>query len=89
VKGASNKLMLEAGDTLVTYMSLHSLQAGQVDPFEIEKFIKRGVKVFSKSCLYAKVYVLGDKVIACSANLSSSSERNLIESGILTDDKGP
>ncbi len=86
-KGAANKLMLKSGDTLVTCMSLQSLQAGQVDPFEIEKFIKRGVKVFSKSCLHAKVYVLGNKVITCSANLSSSSEKNLIESGILTDDK--
>ncbi len=86
-KGASNKLMLKAGDTLVTCMSLQSLQSGQVDPYEVEKFIKRGVKVFSKSCLHAKVYVLGDKVVTCSANLSSSSEKNLIESGILTDDK--
>jgi len=29
VKGASNKLMLQADDTLVTYMSLQSLQAPQ------------------------------------------------------------
>jgi pimeloyl-ACP methyl ester carboxylesterase len=29
VKGASNKLMLQAGDTLVTCMSLQSLQAPQ------------------------------------------------------------
>jgi len=67
-------------------MEKSNLVTGQTDPYEIEKFQKRGVSIYSKVGLHSKVYVFDNKAIICSANISANSEKNLIECGFVSDD---
>jgi len=85
--GSANKLKLKQGDILVTCMSLQALQTGQTNPYEVEKFLRKGIRVYTKNYLHAKVYIFDEKVIISSANLSKSSEISLIEAGVITDEK--
>jgi hypothetical protein len=45
-KGASKILPLQRGDVLVVDLSEQAVMNGQTDPHEVEKYIKRGVKVY-------------------------------------------
>lgn len=85
--GATKQLKLKTGDTLVVAMGLNNVKSGQVNPFEIEILLDKGVKLFNLSNLHSKIYLFDDKVIVGSANVSTNSENTLIETGILTDDK--
>lgn len=84
--GATKTIRLKAGDTLVTSMNLLTLQAGLINPYEIEKYLKAGVNIYTRDDLHSKIYVFDTKVVVGSANLSKSSEDCLLEAGILTDD---
>jgi hypothetical protein len=53
-------LPLKRGDRLVVDMSIATVKAGGTCPHEVEKLIKRGVKVFTRSNLHAKI-VIADK----------------------------
>ena len=83
---ASELLHLKEGDTLVVAMSMTNVRLGQVNPFEVEKFYKKGVLIFNRQDLHSKVYVFGDKALVGSANISSNSSEFLVESAILTDE---
>jgi hypothetical protein len=83
--GAANRLALRRGDVLVTKFDAASVRSGLVSPHEIVKFIKRGVEVHSVVNLHAKVYVFGRTAIVASANVSASSETQLIEAGCVFD----
>ena len=84
---ATKKLHLKMGDTLVVAMSYDNLKCGQVNPWELEKYFKRGVKLFNKVNLHSKVYLFDEHIIVSSANVSiNSSTGKLEEAGILTDD---
>lgn len=84
--GGANLLRLREGDRLITDMSMATVRAGGTNPFEVEKFIQRGVHVFSRRSLHAKVIVSGNSVISGSANISHHSKDVLDEAAIWTND---
>jgi hypothetical protein len=67
-------------------MSEESVTGGRTYPSEIEKYFNKGVKIYNCTNLHAKTYVLGNKVIIASANVSQRSKNDLIEAGLLTTD---
>lgn len=79
-------LPLRRDDRLVVDMSPATVKAGSTDPYEIEKLIKRGVQVFSRRNLHAKIVIADNKVLVGSANVSKTSREVLDEAAILTDD---
>lgn len=79
-------LPLKNGDCLVVDMSPTTVKAGSTNPYEIEKLIKRGVQVFSRRNLHAKILIADKKVLVGSANISKTSQKVLDEAAILTDD---
>ena len=77
---------LKNGDRLVVDMSSATVKAGSTNPYEIEKLIKRGVAVFTRPNLHAKIVIADKKVLAGSANISKRSRDLLDEVAILTND---
>ena len=77
--GATTRLPLRRGDTLVTRCDEAAVRAGLVDPRELLRYLKRGVDVHAVANLHAKVFVLGGIAFVGSANLSSMSEHGLVE----------
>ena len=86
-QGGANLLRLRKGHRLVVDMSPATVKAGGTDPREIEKLIKRGVEVFTRRNLHAKVVVADKAVISGSANVSKHSQDVLDEAAILTTDE--
>jgi phosphatidylserine/phosphatidylglycerophosphate/cardiolipin synthase-like enzyme len=85
-KSAIKLLPLNQGDVLVVDLRMETVRAGQVNPFEVEEYLKRGVEVFSYANLHAKVFVFDVKAIIGSANVSSHSKNSLVESAVLVTD---
>lgn len=85
-KGGAALLPLKRGSILVTRIDEVTVRQGGVDPAEVAKLIRRGVKVHLCSNLHAKVYVFGKRAIVGSANASKSS-MGLMEAGIETNDE--
>lgn len=85
--GASELVNLKHADVLIVAMDMANVIAGQVNPFEIEKLYKVGVAIYNLPNLHSKIFVFDNKVIVGSANISKHSVNQLIETGILTDDK--
>lgn len=79
-------LPLRAGDRLVVDMSPATVRAGGTDPREVEKLIRRGVAVFTRRNLHAKILVADRSVICGSANVSRHSQEVLDEAALLTSD---
>lgn len=82
----SKLLPLKKGDRLVVDMSLSTVKAGATNPHEIEKLLKRGIQVFSRRNLHAKIIITDKQILAGSANVSKNSRDILDEAAILTDD---
>jgi hypothetical protein len=80
-------LRLREGHRLVVDMSPATVKAGATDPREVEKLIKRGVAVFTRRNLHAKVVVADKALISGSANVSKHSQDVLDEAAILTTDE--
>ena len=80
-------LPLKKGDRLVVNLSPQTLKAGSTDPSELEKLVRRGVRVFSRNNLHSKIIITDDGVIVGSANISKSSESTLDEAAIFTNDR--
>ena len=78
-QSAADLLPLKRGDQLVVRFDLESVKAGQVNPNEIAKLIKRGVEVHACRNLHAKVFVFGTTAFVGSANASLNSASSLIE----------
>ncbi len=85
-KGATKLLPLNQGDILVVDLRVETVRAGQVNPFEVEEYLKRDVEVFSCTNLHAKVFVLDNKAVIGSANVSNHSKNSLVEGAVLTTD---
>lgn len=85
-KGATKLLPLNQGDVLVVDLRIETVRGGQVNPFEIEEYLKQGVEVYSYANLHAKVFVFDNKVIVGSTNVSNHSKNVLVESAILVND---
>ena len=78
--GAFELLPLRKGDTLVVNDSALALKkTGATNPYEIEKFKKKGVKCYGNEDLHAKLFVSDNYIVVGSANASSNSKNNLIE----------
>lgn len=83
----SKLLPLKKGDRLVVDMSIATVKAGATNPHEVEKLIKRGVQVFTRRNLHAKIVVSDKEILTGSANISKNSRDTLEEAAILTDDR--
>ena len=77
---------LRKGHRLVVDMSEATVKAGATDPREVEKLINRGVEVFTRRNLHAKIAILDNSTIVGSANVSKQSSEILDEAAILTND---
>jgi PLD-like domain len=86
-KGAAKLLPLKKGDVLVCALSEANAKSGSICPSEISLLVRRGVRVYVREDLHAKVYLLGSGVVVCSANFSVSSAGHLDEAGVLTRDR--
>lgn len=85
--GGAKLLPLKRGSRLVVNMSLASLRAGATNPHEIEKLIRKGVQVFSRRNLHAKMMVIDRAAIIGSANISGHARHTLDEAAVLTTDQ--
>lgn len=77
---------LQRGHRLIVDMSPHTVKAGSTDPREIEKLDQRGVEIFSRRNLHAKIVIADNTLIVGSANISKESQERLDEAAILTTD---
>ena len=77
--GATRLLPLRKGSTLVVDMSLRAVRSGATNPHEVEKLLKRGVRVCTRASLHAKVVVTERVAIVGSANASRHSRDHLDE----------
>jgi hypothetical protein len=80
--GAAKRLPLKRGDVLITRFDDATIMAGQTDPKEIVRYIRKGVEVHNEPWLHAKVYVSPKRAVICSANVSANSEDGLLEAGL-------
>lgn len=85
---ASTMLHFKMGDTLIVALTTKNVESGQVNPFEIEILLDKGINVYTLKKLHSKVFLFDNKVIVGSTNISYNSENNLIEGVVLTDDIG-
>ncbi len=83
---ATKLLPMSQGDVLVVDLREDTVRAGQVNPFEVEEYLKREVEVYSYFNLHAKVFIFDRKAIIASANVSRHSKNSLVESGVLVTD---
>jgi len=84
--GGARLLALQRGAHLVVDMSHATVRAGITDPREVEKLIQRGVIVFTRRDLHAKLVVADSFVITGSANVSKRSHDLLDEAALLTNE---
>lgn len=83
-KDSSSVLTLRKNDVLLCALTEQNSKAGNIYPAEIRHLQNQGVRVYQRDNLHAKIYLFGNKVVICSANLSSSSKNRLDEAGLLT-----
>lgn len=77
---------LQRGHRLIVDMSTSTVEAGSTDPREIEKLGQRGVELFTRRNLHAKIVIADNTLIVGSANVSKQSQELLDEAAILTTD---
>lgn len=80
----ARQLHLRRGSRLVVDASEHAVKSSQTSPMELLRWLRRGVEVFTRSSLHAKVYVFGREVYVGSANVSERSFGQLCEALIKT-----
>lgn len=85
-KGAIRRLPLQAGDLLIVRLDEATVKSGQTSPFEVGKFLRKGVEVHAQSNLHAKVFVFGKTAVIGSTNVSTTSEEHLLEAVVETSD---
>lgn len=64
------------GDVLVVDMSEEAVRAGNTNPSEIDALRKKGVHLYTRQSLHAKVLVFAQGAVVGSANLSDNSLGN-------------
>ena len=80
--GGAQLFPLRRGHRLVVDMSPGAVKAGNTNPYEIAILLKRGVEVFTRRDLHAKVIVADKVALVGSANVSKNSKQNLDEAAI-------
>jgi hypothetical protein len=83
-QGAAKLLPLSAGSSLVVDASDAIVKSGQTCPSELKKLLRRGVRIYTRANLHAKVLVFGPKAFIGSTNASHHSARRLREAVIAT-----
>src|SRR5438132_14212299 len=78
-QGAAKLLPLPSGSRLVVDASEGAVKSGQTCPAELSKLLNRGVRIYSRQNLHAKIFVFGTKVFVGSANVSQRSASILRE----------
>ena len=82
--GGADLLSLKKGDTLVVNMGMQTVKQGITSPKEVQRLMKRGVSVFSRTTLHAKFFICDKSLIVGSANISNNSQNVLDEAGSIT-----
>jgi hypothetical protein len=82
--GGASFLPLRSGDQLVVDMSLGAAKQGVTDPKEIQKLLKRGVAVYTRRNLHAKLLAIDGCVIVSSANVSRNAREQLDEAAMFS-----
>jgi hypothetical protein len=72
------------GDLLVVDASDAVIKSGATSAAALNFFVRRGAEVVSVAGLHAKVLALGNTAVIGSANISESSEGDLIEAAVVT-----
>lgn len=85
-KGAASMLPLVKGSILLVDVSEKAVKSGQTCPADLLKLYYRGVKIYSKEWLHAKMFVFGRSLFIGSTNASINSTR-LTEAIIKVSDK--
>jgi hypothetical protein len=85
-RGGADLLPLKKGDTLVVNLGIRTVKQGLTAPKEIQRLIRRGVKVFTRSTLHAKFFLCDRWLLVGSANVSRTSRFLLDEAASLTTD---
>ncbi len=80
--GASKRLPLKRGSTLVVNMGDNAVRNGLTKPSEILAMLKRGIDVHTVANLHAKVFVIGSRAFVGSANVSDNSANSLVEAAV-------
>ena len=80
--GASKRLPLKKGSTLVVDATDRAVKSGQTNPSELKKLQDKGVRIFSSPNLHAKVFVFGEVAFVGSTNVSENSEDVYSEASI-------
>jgi PLD-like domain len=86
-QGAAKLLPLPNGSRIVVDASEGAVKSGQTCPAELIKLLKRGVRIYSRKNLHAKIFVFGSKVFVGSANASLHSAHTLREAMLVTTDR--
>jgi hypothetical protein len=84
--GAAKLLPIASGSTLVVDAGESTVKGGQTCPSELKKLQKRGVRIYTRRNLHAKVFVFGPKAFIGSSNASHNSGK-LHEAVIATTDR--
>jgi hypothetical protein len=84
--GGADLLPLKKGDALVVDLGIETVRQGLTSPKEVQRLIRRGVRVFTRSTLHAKFFLCDRVLIVGSANASRNSQRRLDEAASLTTD---
>lgn len=85
-QGASTLLPLKKNHEMVVDLSMKAVKEGITDPREVKKLIKKGVQVYTRGSLHAKIIITDNTLITSSANISNNSKNNLDEAGIVTNE---
>src|SRR6266853_4325440 len=85
-QGAAKLLPLPNGSWLVVDASESAVKSGQTCPAELKKLLKRGVRIYSRKNLHAKIFVFGPKAFIGSANVSRNSASMLHEAVVAITD---
>ncbi len=81
-------LPLRSGSRLVVDASDAALKSGQTYPAGLLQLYRKGVAIYSKPGLHAKVFLIGKKAYVGSANASRRSAHTLVEAALVTDNAG-
>jgi phosphatidylserine/phosphatidylglycerophosphate/cardiolipin synthase-like enzyme len=73
------------GDTLVIDASTLAIKNGETDAPLLRKLHKKGVQLYGCTDLHAKILLLDDVAIIGSGNMSSNSERWMVEAALISD----
>ena len=75
------------GDLLVVDASALAIKNGETDASLLQKLHNKGVRLFDCPDLHAKILLLEDVAIIGSGNMSSSSEKRMVEAALISDNR--